>query len=410
MAVKLTLPKLGMTMESAKIKEWVKNDGELVEKGEIILIVETDKVVYEVEVPSDGILRILVQLEDEVPVGATLAHIAADKAEYDALLAGKEVATTAASTREMPPEPTAKTAGAVGSSAGPAEKIRIAPAARRIAEEKGIDIGQIRGTGPGGRITKDDVLNFEKQAASDGALAAPSEAPAGDRVRIIKHTEHRKIIARKMMETVNETAQTTHSNDVDATALDELKNELRQKVEAEEKVRITITDVLMKLVACALKEHPIMNSSYRDDADIIYEDIHMGMAMSTKEGELLVTVIRDMEKKSIPDIAKARADYLVRAQKGKLTPDDIKGSTFTLSALGMFGLERFVALINRPENAILAVGAILDKPWVHNGEIAIRKVMNVTLSYDHRTIYGAEAARFMTTLKAYIEDPKSALS
>jgi pyruvate dehydrogenase E2 component (dihydrolipoamide acetyltransferase) len=154
-----------------------------------------------------------------------------------------------------------------------------------------------------------------------------------------------------------------------------------------------------------LKEHPYLNSRYFDDRDELYKDVHMGMAMAVREGELIVPVIRDINKKSIIEIAKDRIGFIDRGKKGKLLPDDIKGSTFTFSALGMFGLERFIAIINQPENGILAVGAILDKPWVYNGQLAIRKVVNTTLSYDHRTIYGAEAARFMATLKLFIENP-----
>jgi len=253
------------------------------------------------------------------------------------------------------------------------------------------------------------VLRFASQAAAPQPSAPqPGEADAG-RIEVIKRTQLRRIVAQKMTEALREAAQTTHSNDVDATALVELRERLLPQAEKQAGVRVTITDLLMKATACALQEHPIINSRYTEEADIVYKDIHMGMAMSVKEGELLVPVIWDIDKKSVVEIAKARVDCLDRAKRGRLTPDDIKGSTFTLSALGMFGLERFVAIINRPENAILAAGAILDKPWVHAGAVAVRKVMNVTLSYDHRTIYGAEAARFMATLKSYIEDPKRVL-
>jgi len=288
-----------------------------------------------------------------------------------------------------------------------------------MAAEKGFDINLIPGTGPAGRVTSDDVLNYEKQLTAakpkeekkEVAAKAPAAPPAEeDRVIIVKRTGLRRIVAQKMLQTKHEAAQTYHTQDIDATAVDDFRKELLPYAEKKANVRVTITDILMKLSGAALKEHPLLNSRYFDDRDELYKDVHMGMAMSLKEGELLVPVIRDINSKSIIDIAKERTALIDRGRKGKLTPDEIKGSTFTFSALGMFGTERFTAIINQPENAIIAVGAILEKPWVYKGQITIRRIMNVTLSYDHRTIYGAEASRFISTLQLLIENPLMVLA
>jgi len=416
MAVTIALPKLGMTMESARISAWLKNDGELVERDDPVLTIETDKAVAEVVAPARGILWRQAQPGQELPVGAPVAMLAADSAEYDALRAGMSVAVVPTADRRSEPAVGADTSGA--KTAPASSKIRIAPVARAIAAEHGIDISLLTGTGPDGRITKEDVLNYEKRRsapASDAGTppAATTPPPVGAHespTRRIPRTERRRIVAAKMVQAVRDAAQTTHSATVDATALVALRQQMLEQTESAADVRITITDLAMKLTALAIRNHPIVNSTYTDEADIIHERIHMGMAMSPAEGDLLVPVIRDIDRKSIIDIARTRIDYIDRARRGKLTLDDLTGSTFTFSGLGMFGLERFVAIINRPENAILAVGAILERPWVHNGQVAVRKIVNVTLTYDHRTIYGAEAARFMATLVSNLENPAHALS
>lgn len=408
MAVTMSLPKLGMTMESAKLSAWLKKDGDEVQRDEPVLVIETDKVTSEVAAEADGILLVRAQAGDELAVGATIALLAADRAEYEALRRGADPSAGPAPEAAQGPQARSISAGEVGESEK--GRLRVAPVARALAAEKGIDLGLVTGTGPGGRITKEDVLSYERTVAARGSAGpAPRTAPAGaekDRSRLIPRTERRRIVAAKMMQAVHEAAQTVHSMDVDATALVELRQELLARAEREAGVRVTITDLVMKLTALAIRQHPIMNSRYTDEGDIVFDDVHMGMATAVSEGDLLVAVIRDIDKKPLLDVARTRIDYLDRARRGQLTLDEMTGSTFTLSALGMFGLDRFAAIINRPENAILAVGAILDRPWVHDGQVAVRKVMNVTLTYDHRTIYGAEAARFMATLKTYLENPR----
>jgi len=219
----------------------------------------------------------------------------------------------------------------------------------------------------------------------------------------------RRIIAQKMLASKIETAQTYMSSTIDATRILETRESLLSVVERKVGVRLTITDILMKITAVAISLHPVVNTRWTPEGVLWLEDIHMGMAMALPEG-LIVPVIWEMGKKSLADIARIRAELVEKGKKGKLTPDDMKGSTFTLSSLGMYGIEEFCAIINQPESAILGVGAIIDKPTVIHKGVVVRPLMKTTLSYDHRVIDGARAAEFMKTVKELMEDPVLALA
>ncbi len=463
MAVNITMPKLGLTMETGKIIEWKKQEGEQVQEKEILLVVETEKITYDVESPGTGILHIISPVESEVPVADLIGLIAADKAEYDKVAAeGAPAAVQAAPATQVAAAPSPATARtAAGTPAAPVrapgERIKASPLAKRLAKEKDLDISLISGTGPEGRIIEKDVLAFEETgaaaarvkispvakkmadergldvstiqgsgpggkiikedverhvvAAKPAAAQAPSAAaPApseGD--RLVKFTGMRRIIAQKMLQSKVEAAQAYMANYVDASAIQSFRKQLLAYAEKKFGVRVTITDIMMKITASAIKAHPVINTRFTEEGDLWLQDIHMGMAMAMKDG-LIVPVIWNIDKKSIIEIAKDRVSLIDRGRNGKLTPDDMKGSTFTLSAMGMFGLEEFYAIVNQPENAILAVGAIIDKPWVVDGQIVVRPIMNVGLTYDHRTIDGAKAGQFMQTLKTFIENPMMVLA
>jgi len=407
MAVNVVMPKLGLTMLSGKIVEWKKNEGEQVSEKEIVMVIETEKVTYEVESPGTGILHIIVTPDVEVPVSEVVGVLAGSKDEYNKVVAGGAPVKA--------PAPAAETAAAAASApaatpaeeitAGPGGRVKISPVAKKIAEENKLDITKIQGTGPGGRVVREDVLKYMEQAKAAPAHA-PATAPAtpaeGD--RLVKLTGMRKVIARKMLESKVQAAQSYMSNTVDATKIQEYRQTLLSYIEKRAGVRITVTDLMMKITAAAIAAHPVINTRWTDEGIFWLKDVHMGMAMALNEG-LIVPVIWNINKKTITEIAKDRVSLIDKGKKGKLTPDEMKGSTFTLSAMGMFGLESFSAIINQPENAILAVGAIIDKPVVLNSQIVIRPMMNVTLTYDHRTIDGAEAGRFMATLQSFIENP-----
>jgi pyruvate dehydrogenase E2 component (dihydrolipoamide acetyltransferase) len=462
------MPKLGLTMETGKITEWRKKEGDQVQEKEILLVVETEKITYEVESPASGILHIISPVESEVPVAELIGMIAADQAEYASISAGGAAAQPAAAAPAAPASvaPAAAPATATAAPAAPVRaagerimasplakrlarekdldiglisgtgpggrviqkdvlayeasapstRIPITPVARKMADEMGVDIAQVKGTGPGGRIVKEDIESFAASrakapaaaAAAQPAAAKPAGKPAeGD--KLVKFTGMRRIIAQKMLQSKVQAAQAYMSNNCDATAIQEFREQLLAYAEKKFGVRVTITDIMMKITACAIKAHPVINTRFTDEGDLWLKDIHMGMAMSLKDG-LIVPVIWNIDKKSVIEIAKDRASLVDRGRSGKLTPDDMKGSTFTLSAMGMFGLEEFYAIVNQPENAILAVGAIIDKPWVVNKQVVVKPIMNVGLTYDHRTIDGAEAGRFMQTLKLFIENPMLCLA
>ena len=462
MATNVTMPKLGLTMETGKIIEWKKQEGEQVQEKEILLVVETEKITYDVEAPATGILHIISPVESEVPVAELIGIIAADKAEYDGVAAGGAPAPAAAPAAQeavaAAPDAAQPAAPAPAAPARtPGERIKASPLAKKLAQEKDLDIALIAGTGPEGRVTKKDVLAFEasgprvkitpvakkmaaemgldaaaiqgsgpggritkedveRQAAASKAPAAPpaqaaaAAAPApseGD--RLVKFTGMRKIIGQKMLQSKTEAAQAYMANNCDASAIQDFRKQLLAYSEKKHGVRVTITDIMMKVTAAAIQAHPVINTRYTAEGDLWLKDIHMGMAMALKDG-LIVPVIWNINKKSIIEIAKDRVELIDKGRNGKLTPDDMKGSTFTLSAMGMFGLEEFYAIINQPENAILAVGAIIDKPWVVDGQIVVRPIMNVGLTYDHRTIDGAAAGQFMQTLKTFIENPMMCLA
>lgn len=459
MATNVTMPKLGLTMETGKIVEWKKQEGEQVQEKEILLVVETEKITYDVESPATGILHIIAPVESEVPVTELIGIIAADKAEYDKVAAttAAPAATVATAPSSTAAQPSATTPPA--SVRSPGERIKASPLAKRLAKEKGFDLDLIPGTGPEGRIIKKDVLTFEPAAASAervkispvakkmademgldlsqiqgsgtggkitkedierhlatakpaagqaSAAAAPSSVSnEGD--RLVKFTGMRRIIAQKMLQSKVQAAQAYMANNCDASAIQSLRKQLLPYAEKKAKVRVTITDIMMKITASAIKAHPVINTRYTEEGDLWLKDIHMGMAMAMQDG-LIVPVIWNIDKKSIIEIAQDRVSLIDRGRSGKLTLDDMKGSTFTLSAMGMFGLEEFYAIVNQPENAILAVGAIIDKPWVVEGQIVIRPIINVGLTYDHRTVDGAKAGQFMQTLKLFIENPMMVLA
>lgn len=407
MPVDVVMPKLGLTMEEGLIVEWKKSEGDEVKKGDILFVLETEKVTYDVEAPEDGVLgKIVVAEQETVPVGAVVAYLlkpgesAADLGSATA--SGEAVAVKAEA-------PAACAACAASAPAASGERVRATPLAKKVAREYNIDLSTVAGTGTGGRIIREDVEKAKELADQQPAAPAPAEkkAPAADAAQdenIVKFTGMRKAIAKNMMASKTQAALAYMTNCVDATNLQALRETLLPYIEKKHDVRITITDVMMKITAAAIREHPVLNTRWTDAGVLYLEDVHMGMAMALGEG-LIVPVIRDINKKSFGQIAKDRVSLIKKGKEGTYTPDDIKGGTFTLSAMGMFGLEHFTAIVNQPENAILAVAAIIDKPVAVNGEVVVRPMMNVSLTYDHRTIDGAEAGKFMRTLKEMIENP-----
>lgn len=383
------MPKIGLTMTEGKIVEWKKKEGDWVEKGDILFVFETEKVTFEVEASESGFLaKILAQVDETIPVGTVVGILIEKKGEKIEILTEKPKAVIE-KIEERAKE--ILVTWPIG--------IRATPLARKMAKEHSLDLKKIPGSDPGGRIRRMDVERILQSKVHEPLLVQNVEE-----TKLVKFTGMRRIIAQKMLAAKIETAQAYMGNTIDATKILEARERLIPVIEKMVGVRLTITDILMKITASAISLHPIMNTRWTPDGILWFNAIHMGMAMALDEG-LIVPVIWDIGRKSLSEIAKARAELVEKGRKGRLTPDDMKGSTFTLSSMGMYGVEEFTAIINQPESAILGVASIIDKPIVINKEIVVRPMTRVTLSYDHRIIDGAKAAQFMKTLKELMEDP-----
>jgi pyruvate dehydrogenase E2 component (dihydrolipoamide acetyltransferase) len=443
MAVEVKLPRLGQGMEAGTIVRWLKSEGEKVAKGEPLYELDTDKVTQEVEAEADGVLLKILVPDGETDVGTTVAVIGAE---------GEEVSV------ETPPEPTPESpvqaeappaqapdreakgeeagkpsdkvsqgdSGAAAVAEAPAEaaaeapapedaeapapedaarsgRVKASPLARRIARERGIELSTITGTGPDGRIVAEDV-----ERAETAPRAAPAGAPpaAPGEVEVVQLTSVRRTIARRLTEAWEAPVfQLTVT--ADASELVATREQMLGLVE-EGGVKPTVNDVLTRLVASALMRHRAVNANFVEGEIHRFPSANIGIAVATPNG-LIVPVLRDADRRSVQEIATARADLVGRARDGKLQLSDLEGGTFTISNLGMYGIDQFIAVLNPPQVAILAVGAIADRPVVAEGALEIAPTMTLTLTCDHRAIDGSEGAEFLRTVKTLVEAPALAL-
>jgi pyruvate dehydrogenase E2 component (dihydrolipoamide acetyltransferase) len=389
-ATEVKLPRLGQGMESGTIVKWLKSEGEPVEKGEPLYELDTDKVTQEVEAEASGVLLKIAIREGEVDVGRTIGFIGAE---------GEAVVESSGddSTRE----PTARVAPEREPAPSPVEapvtngRIKASPLARRIARERGIDLSLLTGTGPEGRIVAQDL---------ERAPAAPPVAAAAATAESKPLTSTRKTIARRLTHAWTVPAfQLTV--DVDMTRANELVQKQR---ELNPDVRITVTDVLTKLSAHGLMRHRDMNVQYADDALLVFPSADVGIAVAAPQG-LVVPVVHGAERLTLAQIAEVRADLVGRARDSKLRAEDLEGGTFTISNLGMYDIDQFIAVLNPPQASILAVGATRDRVVPRDGELHVAPTMTMTLTCDHRAVDGAIGAEFLKTIKTFLEDPGLAL-
>ena len=402
MATEVKLPRLGQGMESGTIVRWLKSEGDAVAKREPLYELDTDKVTQEVEAEADGILLKIVVAEGEVDVGTTVGVIGKEGEEFTV------AAVTAPAPAEAPaatpaPADLAEPAHAPAASAAEADgRVKASPLARRIARERGIDLAGVSGTGPDGRVIAEDV---ENAPAGGPSIVASFAAPSGE-VEIVELTTTRKTIARRLTDAW--TAPVFQLGvSVDMTEALALRERLVTRL-AEGASKPTVNDILTKLAAVALTRHRAVNAVFTGDTIQRFPNAHVAIAVAAPNG-LIVPVIRDADRRTIQEIAEARTDLVGRARSGKLTLADLEGGTFTISNLGMFGVEQFVAVLNPPQVAILAVGAVKDTAVVVDGAIDIAPMLQLTLTCDHRAIDGAEGADFLRTLVALVEQPALAL-
>jgi pyruvate dehydrogenase E2 component (dihydrolipoyllysine-residue acetyltransferase) len=421
MATKVFMEALSPTMEEGRLVKWLKNEGDAVKSGDPLAEVETDKAIMELVARGDGVLRKrLVNEGDARPVGTLVGVLAAPDENIDALVA----AAATAPQRDAPPPPapvpaptTAATAPSpvpavpaapvpaaplsVAAPVGHAEPLRSSPLARRLARESGLDLGAIHGSGPAGRIIKRDIdaaiATGSAPAGAGGSAAASRESDFRD----VPLTQLRKTIARRLAESIGPVPTFYLTAEFDLERVAEMRAAM---AESGDEFKVSFNDIVLKAVATALGQHPECNAHWMGDRIRYFNRVHLGMAVAVEDG-LITPVIFDADRKSLRQLAAESRDLAKRARDRKLTPPEYTGSTFSVSNLGMFGIDQFTAIINPPEAGILAVGAIEQKPVVNGGQVTARRRMRVTMSCDHRVIDGATGAKFLQTLGRMLENP-----
>jgi len=383
MALSVVMPALEMAQETGKLVSWMKQEGEQVRKGEMLLEVETDKAVVEIEAAGDGLLAgITAKVGDVIPVGQTIAWLLQPGESVPA--APDAPAVTGRRTDAVPVAAAAANESTAVRAAGAA---RVSPKARRLAQEHGVDLARVRGSGPGGEILADDIL-----AAAKGSSGV---SPAlGQAARVEVPSSVGRLMAERTTQSWTTVPHFFLVRDVDATPLNAARDALLPVVERSHGVRVTHTDLLVAAVGRALRKHPRMNASWTPDGIALHADVHVAIAMAVDQG-VVTAVVRGADAAAPADIAVRRKDLTERARAGRLQPADITGATFTISNLGMFDVDAFSAIIVPPQAAILAVGAIVDRVVAVGGQAVVRPMLTLTLSSDHRVVDGAGAAAFL---------------
>lgn len=423
MATEVIMPKVDMVMETGTFVEWLKKEGEHVNKGDPLFVIDTDKASIEMESPAEGVLSgVRAKFNDVIPVTEVIAYILAPGEALPVKSAPQPAAAAPALEVVKVLEPAVIVAGPPDGG-----KVRVTPVARRLAEELHIDLAQLAGRGPRGRIHKADVLAYQKShpaaECTETTVAAPAVTspapvvvpmptrstasiplPEARQKQAIPLAGARRIIAERMSHSAFSAPHINLSLRVDMTEAIRLRERLLDPIQAQTGQRVSYTAILARAVATVLPHHPAMNASITDENIIYWEDIHLGIATSVEEN-LIVPVIREAQSKSLGQIVTALADLTERARSRKLTPAEMTGSTFTISNLGMYGIESFTAIINPPESAILAVGKMVDTPVKTRDGFEFRPMIQLTACADHRIADGAGVARFLEELKSTLENP-----
>ncbi|MEN2489198.1 2-oxo acid dehydrogenase subunit E2 [Flavobacterium sp. B11] len=419
----VTMPRLSDTMTEGTVATWLKKVGDTVAEGDILAEIETDKATMEFESFNAGtLLYIGIQEGSTAPVDSLLAIIGPAGTDIsgvaDNFTAGG-AATASAPAAEEKAAPAAEKAPQAVAEASNGGRILASPLAKKIASDKGIQLSQVKGSGENGRIVKSDIENFTPSAQAQTAASAPAakqeaSAPAAPKVFVpagevyteeIKNSQMRKIIAKRLSESL---FTAPHYNLVIEVSMDEAM-QARAAINSVPDTKVSFNDMVIKACALALKKHPKINSTWKEDAIIINHHVNIGVAVAVEDG-LVVPVLKFTDAMSLSQIGGSVRDLAGRAKNKKLGPQEMEGSTFTVSNLGMFGITEFNSIINQPNSAILSVGAIVEKPVVKNGQIVVGNTMMLSLACDHRTIDGATGAQFLQTLKQYIESPVTMLA
>jgi len=404
------MPRLSDSMEEGTIVRWLKRDGDEVARGEELVEIETDKATMAYESDTAGTLQITAQEGATLPVGARIAVIGDDDPAPTAAATAAPVAEVEAPAAAAAPEPLAQTAAPSAPEPASGERVKASPIARRIAGEIGLDLHSVSGSGPGGRIVKADV----EGAGAAAPASAPATRSSGDEasgrgtVTTTEPTRTQTLIARRMAESRATVPSFTLQISVDMTTATTLRAELKATA-GEGQAVPTINDMVVKASALALREQPQANGAWRDGKFEHYSRVNVGVAVAGA-GTLVVPTVFDADAKTLAEISAETGELAERVRSGTITPPQTSGGTFTVSNLGMFGVRSFEAVINTPQAAILAVGAVEQRPAVHEGEIEARMLMELTLACDHRILYGADGAKLLARIKALLEAPLSLAS
>ena len=427
----IVMPRLSDTMEEGTILRWLKQDGEEVKRGEELVEIETDKATMTYESDQAGVLQTVAGEGDTLAVGALIARVGeagGDARQDSASSAGTNEEEPAAGPAGVRAEDeaiaasgsqhaAASTAAATGEDRPAGERVRASPLAKRIAQENGVDLQGLTGSGPGGRIVKADVQNAGAQTPASEALAAPGTttaaaapvagiegvATAKGETTAVELTRTQQTIARRMAESKATIPDFTLQVEVDMEDCVKLRSELKRLSQSEAP---TYNDMVVKASALALREHPRANGSYRDGRLQLHSRVNVGVAVAAEDA-LIVPTVFDAEEKSLGEIARETRALAARVREGTITPPELGGGTFTVSNLGMYGVRSFTAIINPPQSAILSVGALEPRAVVRDGELLARNTMILTLACDHRILYGANAATFLARIRELLEAPSA---
>ncbi|MCH2467134.1 MAG: pyruvate dehydrogenase complex dihydrolipoamide acetyltransferase [Gemmatimonadetes bacterium] len=411
MVTKVHMEALSPTMEEGQLVQWLKSEGEEVSSGDILAEIETDKATMELVARGDGILRkIFLDAGGVSAVGSVIAVIASADEDISGIEEGSDgngtqQALPEESSAETTQEPEVATTSEISAGTQGTGSVKASPLARRLATEMGVDLLTIKGSGPGGRVVKRD-LEGAKTAGSTGA-ATTTWTPEENEYEDVPTSQMRKSIAKRLVTSIGPVPTFYLTVEVDMNRVIEARESMNSMLE-EDGYRISVNDIVLKAVAAALRQHPNCNAQWHDNFVRRFNAVHLGVAVAIDEG-LITPVIRNAHAKGIMQIASEVRELAGRARTKKLMPDEYTGSTFSVSNLGMFGIQEFTAIINPPEAGILAVGGIEETPVVVSGEVKICPRMRITMSCDHRVIDGAQGARFLATLKSMLEEPTAIL-
>lgn len=408
MPIEILMPALSPTMKEGNLAKWLKKEGDAIKSGDVIAEIETDKATMEVEAVDEGTLgKILVSEGTENVAVNTAIALILEKGEDKKSLEKYAVKSAAPVVDAVPVKSVEKTESATqvkSSNFQDSSVLKASPLAKRIAKESGVNLGSISGSGPHGRIIKDDVLEFANSGASNSGIVRRN----AEEFRAVKNSNIRKVIAKRLLESKQTVPHFYLSCEFKIDKLLELRAALNEvaphDASGNPSYKVSVNDMIIKAVAMSLKKVPEANSSWSDDAILIYNNVDISMAVAI-DGGLITPIVKNADQKTIQAISNETKQLVKKAKEGKLQPEEFQGGGFSISNLGMFGIDNFAAIVNPPQSCILAVARAVEKPIVEHGQIKIAHMMNVTLSSDHRSVDGAVGAEFLKALRRYIEHP-----